>query len=79
MISGLVLIKLCGLKTGCTNTVKVKFIRNTEFLDVTNSSSETPIFSKDEALGIVDIRSVRYYKVKQNIMQHHLKPYYKLR
>ena len=32
------MIKLLDLKTGCTNTIKMKFIRNTRHLDVTNSS-----------------------------------------
>ena len=51
-------------------------IRNTEFLDVTNNSLEQFILSRDEALGIVDLRSIGYYKVKQIIIHHHLQPYY---
>ena len=76
-ISGLTLFKLLDLKTGCTNTIKVKFIRNLGFLDVTNNSSALLIFTKDETLGILDLRSIGYYKVKQSIIQHHSKPYYK--
>ena len=34
-ISGIALIKLPDLKTGCTNIIKVKFVRNTAFIDVT--------------------------------------------
>ena len=34
-ISGLAMIKLLDLKTGFTNMINVKFIRNTGFLDVT--------------------------------------------
>ena len=52
-ISGLSIIKLLDLKTGCTNTIKVQFIRNTGLLYVTNNSSKTLIFRKDEAMGIV--------------------------
>ena len=62
------MIKLIDLKTGCTNTIKLKFVRNTGFLNVTNNSSEPLIFSKDEALGVVDLRSIGYYKVKQSTL-----------
>ena len=47
------------------------------FLDVTYNSSEPLIFSYDEVLGLVDLRSLRNYKVKQSIIQHHVKPKFK--
>ena len=47
-ISGLAMIKLLDLETGCTKAIKVKFVRNTGFLDMTNNSSEPLIFNKDE-------------------------------
>ena len=70
------MVKLHDLKTGCTNTVKVKYIRNMGYLDVTNKSSETLVFSKDEALGVVNLKSIGYYYVKQSTIQHYyeLKP-----
>ena len=71
--------KLLDLKTGCTNTIKVKFIGNTGYLDLTNNSSGTLIFIKDEALGVVDLRSLDYYEVKQSTIQHHLKHYYEFK
>ena len=74
-ISGLAMIKLLDLKTGCTNTIKVKFVRNTEFLNVTNNSSELLIFNKDELIGIVDLRSIGYYGIKQSTVQHNLQHY----
>ena len=43
------MIKLRDFKTGSTNAVKEKYVRNTGFLNVTNNSSETLIFTKDEA------------------------------
>ena len=51
----------------------MKFVRNYGFLDVTSNSSEPIIFNKDETLGIVDLRSIGYYKVKQSSIQHNLK------
>ena len=78
-ISGLAMIKLLDLRTVCTNTNKMKFIRNTGFLDITNNSSEPPIFGKQEALGIVDLVSIGYYKVNQSILQYHLNPFYEFK
>ena len=66
------MIKLLDIKTRCAYIIKVKFVRNTEFLDITNNSSGLLIFSEDEALGVVDQRSVGYYKVKQSIIQPHI-------
>ena len=73
------MIKLLDLKTGCTDTIKVKLIRNTGYLNVTNNSSETLIVSKDEALGVVDLRSIGYYKVKQSTIEHHLQHNYEFK
>ena len=42
--------------------LKVKFTQNTAMLDMTNSSSETLILSPKEALGILNLRSLGYYK-----------------
>ena len=36
-ISGLAMIKLLDVKTGCTTMIKVKFIMNTGFLDAANN------------------------------------------
>ena len=48
--------------------LKVKFIRNSVMLGVTNISSETMIFSPKDMLGILDLRSKGYYKIKQGIL-----------
>ena len=64
-ICRLAMIKLLYLKTGATDTIKVKFMRNAGFLDVTNNSSETLMFSRDEALNQ---RSIGHYKVKQSVI-----------
>ena len=34
---GLAMIKLPDVETGCTNRMKVKFVRNTQFLDITKN------------------------------------------
>ena len=46
-------------------------------LDVTNSSSETVIFALKEMLGILDLRLIGYYKIKQGVLQQNLIKYYR--
>ena len=41
--------------------LKVKFMRNAAILDVMNSSQEILILDPNEALGILDLRSLGYY------------------
>ena len=77
-MSELAMIKLFGLKTGHTNTIKVKCIRKSGFLDLTNNSSEILIFSKDEVLGTVGLKSIGYYKVQESTIQHNLQYYLNL-
>ena len=47
-------------------------------LDITNSSLETFILDPREALGILDLRSLGYYKMKQGVLQQNLSRYYEL-
>ena len=49
--------------------LKLKLVQNPATLDVTNSFLETIIFDPKEMLGILDFRSVGYYKIKQGILQ----------
>ena len=44
--------------------LKLKFVRNLATLDVTNISFETVIFNLKEILGILNLRSIGYYKIK---------------
>ena len=68
-ISGIVIIKLLDKSTQSTIMLKVTFIQNIVMLDMTNSSSETLILSPKEALGILDLRSLGYYKIQQGVLQ----------
>ena len=49
--------------------LKLKFTQNLATLDIMNSSLETVIFNPKEMLGILDLRSVSYNKIKQGILQ----------
>ena len=46
-------------------------------LDIVNNGTETMIFRPEEMLGIVVLRSLGYYKIKQGILQQNLSRYYK--
>ena len=43
---------------------KIKFTCNAAILDIVNNGTETIIFKLEEMLGIVDLRSLGYYKIK---------------
>ena len=45
-------------------------------LDITNSSLDTVIFDPKEMLGILDLRLMGYYKIKQGILQQNMSKYY---
>ena len=57
--------------------IKLKFTCNTEALDIVNIGAETIIFKPEEMIGIVDLRSLGYYKIKQGILQQNLSKYYR--
>ena len=41
-------------------------------------AQDTLIFKPEEMLGILDLTSLGYYKIKQGILQQNLSKYYKL-
>ena len=55
-----------------TLTMKLKFIRNRVTFKVTNSKQDTVTFHPDDMMGIVDLRSLGYYKIKQGVLQQNL-------
>ena len=59
--------------------LKLKFMQKLATLYVTNISLETIIFDQKEMLGILDLRPVGYYKIKQGILQLNLSRYYRFR
>ena len=76
-ISSLAIIKLLDKLTQSVMVLKVKFVRNIAMLDmINNSGSETLILNPREALGVLDLRSLGYYKIKQEVIQQKLSKYY---
>ena len=45
-------------------------------LKVTNGTQEKVIFSPTDMVGIVDLRSLGYYKVKQGVLQQNVSKQY---
>ena len=56
--------------------VKLKFIRNKAVLKITNKTHKTVTFGWMEMIGVVDLRSLGFYKIKQEIFQEHLGRHY---
>ena len=76
-ISGLSIIKILDRSTYSTILIKLKFRCRAATLDIVNNGTETIIFKPEEILGIVDLRSLGYYKIKQGILQQNLSKYYR--
>ena len=75
--SGLVIIKILHGSTYSTKLIKLKFACNAVILDRVNNGTETIIFKPKGMIGIVDLRSLGYYKIKQGILQQNLNKYYR--
>ena len=63
-ISGLAIVKLLDESTQGGIVLKVKFMQNVAILDMMNSCSEILILNPKEALKILDLGSLGYYKIK---------------
>ena len=76
-ILGLAIIKIIDGSTNSTLLIKLKFTCNKAVLDIKNAGKNTMILRPEEMIGIVDIRSLGYYKIKQGILQQNLSRYYR--
>ena len=75
-ISGMAIVKIVDQGQKMPMMLKLKFIRNKATLDITNNTRETMIFDKKTSIGILDLRSLGYYKIKQGVLQQNLNKYY---
>ena len=55
--------------------IKLEFACNIVVLDIVNNGTEIIIFKPEEMLGMVDLRSLGYYKIRQCILQQNLSKY----
>ena len=72
VISGMAITKMLDIKEQKTLTIKLNFIRNRVIFKVAKSTHEAVAFHPKEILGIIDIRSLGYYKIKQGVLQQNL-------
>ena len=75
-LSGMAMIKILDMKEQTTNMIKLKFIQNKAVLKITNKTHETVTFGRTEMMGIIDLRSLDFYKIKQEVLQEHLGRHY---
>ena len=68
-ILGLAIIKVLDKNIQTMIMLKLNFTQNSTTLDITNSGLDTMIFDPREMLGVLDLRSLGYYKIKQGILQ----------
>ena len=76
-ILGLAIIKIIDGDTNSTLLINLKFTCNKAVLDIKNAGINIMILKLKEMIGIVDIRSLGYYKIKQGILQQNLSGYYR--
>ena len=75
-LSGMAMVKILDLKEQTTNMIKLKFIQNKAVLKITNKTHKAVTFGRTEMMGIVDLRSLGFYKIKQEVLQEHLGRHY---
>ena len=75
-ISGMATTKLLVTKEHMTITMKIKFIRNRASFKVKNDTHETMTCNPIQMLGIIDLRSLGYYKIKHGVLQQNLSHIY---
>ena len=75
-LSGMAMVKILDIKEQTTNMIKLKFIWNKAVLKIKNKTCKTITFCKSNMMGVVDLRSLGFYKIKQEVLQEHLSRHY---
>ena len=75
-LSGMAMLKILDIKEQTMDMIKLKFIRNKVVLKITNKMHESVTFGKAKMMGIIDLRSLGFYKIKQEVLQEHLGRHY---
>ena len=76
-ILGLAIIKIIDRKSNNILLIKLKFMHNKTALELKNADKDTMILNLKEMIGIIDIRSLGYYEIKQGTLQQNLSKYYR--
>ena len=69
-LSGMAMVKILDMKEQTTNMIKLKFIRNKVVFKVTKKTHGTVTFGRTEMMGIINLRSLGLYKVKQRYFRN---------
>ena len=75
-LSGMAIVKILNMKEQTTNRIKLKFLRNKAVLKITNKTYKTVTFRWTEMIGVIDLRLLGFYKIKQEVLQEHLGKHY---
>ena len=75
-LSGMAVVKILNMKEQTMNMIKLKFLRNKAVLKITNKTDKTVTFRWTEMIGDIDLRSLDFYKIKQEVLQEHLGKHY---
>ena len=75
-LSGMTIVRILDTKEQTMNMIKLKFNRNKAVLKITNKTHETVAFGWTEMIGVVDLRSLGFCKIKQEVLQEHLGKHY---
>ena len=70
------MVKILDMKEQTTNMIKLKYIRYKTVLKITNKTHKTVTFDRTKMMGIVDLRSLGFYKIKQEVLMEHLTRHY---
>ena len=70
------MVRILDMEEQTTNMIKLKFIRDKAVLKITNKTHKTVTFSRMEMMGILDLRSLGIYKIKQEVLQEYLGRHY---
>ena len=76
-ISGMAIIKILDGSTYGTLLITLKSTCNKEISDIMNKGKDIMIVKPEEMIKMIDLRSLGYYKIKQEILQQNLSRYYK--
>ena len=75
-LSGMAMVKILDIKEQTTNMIKLKFIWNKVVLKIKNKTHKTITFDITNMMGVLDLRSLGFYKIKQEVLQEHLSRHY---
>ena len=71
-LSGMAMVKILDMKEQTTNMIKLKNIWNKAVLKIKNKTCKTITFGRTDMMGVVDLRFLGFYKIKQEVLQEDL-------